>query len=244
MKIFVVPIFFVLILIIELTHPFFKKRKKIPVHVVNNLATGVLSITIAALINRYTGLSILNSNESGSLLNTIFTLIAFDIWMYFWHRMNHEIRFLWAFHKAHHSDIQMDSSTAFRFHPGELIFSTFARIPVFFILGITLNELIIYETLAVCLVIFHHSNIEIPKKIDKMLIPFIVSPNYHRIHHSDIWTETNSNYSSVLTVWDWIFRSRKWRDDAQNIRLGLKLYRKSEWQNLKGILLTPFKKGI
>lgn len=174
-------------------------------------------------------------------LECLLALLLFDAWMYWWHRLNHEIPFLWQFHKVHHSDNRMDVSTALRFHPGEIVLSTLARVPVLVLLGMELWQLALYELIAVPVVAFHHSNISIPRRWDDRLRWFMVTPWMHWVHHSRRMRETNSNYSSVLSVWDRIFRSYRFRPDPDRIRFGLsrRMDRQSK-QKLTGMLRTPF----
>lgn len=128
--------------------------------------------------------------------------LLFDGWMYVWHRLNHRVPFLWRFHSVHHSDPAMDVTTASRFHPGEILFSTIGRLIVIPLLGMTIAELLIYEALLIPVIQFHHSNIRIPSWLDRGLRMLIASPGMHRIHHSPVRLETDSNYSSIFSFWD------------------------------------------
>ncbi len=166
--------------------------------------------------------------------------VLFDIWMYFWHMANHRIGFLWLFHRAHHSDTDMDTTTALRFHPGELVLSTFIRMPVIILVGMSFAEIVLFETLLNISTLFHHSNLAIPEKWDRVLRTVIVTPNMHRVHHSIEIPETNSNYTSLLSIWDRLFRSFRKRGDTRTITIGLPKFRGKKWQKLPGFLITPF----
>jgi sterol desaturase/sphingolipid hydroxylase (fatty acid hydroxylase superfamily) len=165
--------------------------------------------------------------------------ILFDLWMYLWHRMNHGLPFFWRFHRMHHSDTEMDVTTAMRFHAGELALSTLFRIAVIPLLGISLTNLLIYEIILHPVIYLHHSNVALPERLDRLLRLVVVSPNMHRVHHSDIPSETNSNYASVFSVWDRIGRTHRDRD-VRTIRYGLNLFREERWQKVPGMLATPF----
>ena len=171
---------------------------------------------------------------------TLIIFILFDIWMYFWHMANHRVRFLWLFHRAHHSDIDMDTTTALRFHPGELVLSTSIRLPVVILLGMSFAELVIFETMLNIATLFHHSNLAVPEKWDRFLRAVVVTPNMHRVHHSQEMPETNSNYTSLLSIWDRMFGTFKMRTDTKTITLGLQEFRAERWQQLPGFLITPF----
>ena len=169
--------------------------------------------------------------------------IIFDLWMYLWHRANHRISLLWMFHRAHHSDVAMDTTTALRFHPGELFFSSCARVPVIMLLGIDFHQVVLFETVLNISTLFHHSNLHIPPHWDRLIRAVIVSPDMHRVHHSIVLAELNSNYTSILTIWDRIFGSFRMREDTRSMTLGLTNFREQKWQGVWGFLITPFEKG-
>ena len=170
---------------------------------------------------------------------TVVLFVLFDIWMYFWHKANHQIGFLWLFHRAHHSDTQMDTTTALRFHPGELVLSTLIRVPVLAVLGMTFGQLILFETILNLSTLFHHSNLSLPKSWDRSLSFLIVTPDMHRVHHSIERMETNSNYTSLLSCWDRLFGSFRMREDTHTITLGLTEFREDRWQRFWGFFITP-----
>jgi sterol desaturase/sphingolipid hydroxylase (fatty acid hydroxylase superfamily) len=171
---------------------------------------------------------------------TAIVFVLFDIWMYFWHMANHRIAFLWRFHRAHHADIEMDTTTALRFHPGELVLSTFIRLPVVILLGMSFAQLVLFEVMLNLSTLFHHSNLAVPEKWDRLLRMVMVTPNMHRVHHSVERVETNSNFTSLLSVWDRLYRTFRTRGDTHTITIGLPEYRDQRWQQLWGFLITPF----
>ncbi|HEY6009820.1 MAG TPA: sterol desaturase family protein [Nitrospirota bacterium] len=170
----------------------------------------------------------------------VIVFLLFDIWMYVWHMANHRIGILWRFHRAHHADTEMDTTTALRFHPGELVISTFARLPILVLIGMSFTELIVFEVMLNISTLFHHSNLALPEKADRILRTVIVTPNMHRVHHSIERYETNSNFTSLLSVWDRIAGTFRTRVDTRAITLGLPVYRETRYQRLKGFLVTPF----
>jgi len=171
----------------------------------------------------------------------VLVFVLFDIWMYFWHMANHRIGFLCRFHRAHHADIAMDTTTALRFHPGELILSTFSRLPVIILLGIDFPQLIFYETLLNLSTLFHHSNLAVPERWDRVLRTVMVTPNMHRVHHSVERSETDSNFTSLLSFWDRLYRTFRIREDTYSITIGLPSFRESKYQRLWGFLITPLR---
>lgn len=238
--------------LIESLWPFYHGRSKRVVHGARNLTLALLNGVIGSLLfasliaasaswSATESIGLLHKLTLPNWLHLILALLCFDCWMYWWHRINHLVPLLWRFHRVHHSDPEMDVTTGLRFHPGELILSHLARLLVVPLLGVTLAELIIYQIIAQSIVLFHHSNIAVPHGIDRAIRAILVSPNMHRVHHSVIVSETNSNYSSVLSIWDWVFGSYRYRDDPQAIVLGLEQFRDSNAQSVPGMLETPFK---
>ncbi|MBC7474748.1 MAG: sterol desaturase family protein [Candidatus Sericytochromatia bacterium] len=149
-------------------------------------------------------------------LRTIYAIILIDIWQYWWHRFNHKLPVLWQFHKFHHQDEQLNASSAIRFHFLEISISTIIRIAVFIPLGIDKKDISIYESFLLPIIIFHHANINISDSLDRSIKRLIVTPSFHRIHHSKNENESNNNYSSLLSFWDNIFNSYI-ENDASNI---------------------------
>lgn len=186
-------------------------------HDLKNIAVGTfnLAITIVVGLQFQQAIEWLNNKNFGLLqwmnlsawAQVVTGIMLIDIFMYGWHRINHEWQFLWYFHKFHHKDEKMNSTSALRFHSGELLLSYGAKIIAFSLLGVSLSAILVYGFIFLPVVIFHHSNLKIPATVDLLIRRFIVSPHMHRIHHSVIKSETNSNYSSVLPVWDKLFRS-------------------------------------
>jgi sterol desaturase/sphingolipid hydroxylase (fatty acid hydroxylase superfamily) len=174
-------------------------------------------------------------------LRVVATFILFDIWMYYWHMANHRVPLFWRFHRAHHSDIGMDATTALRFHPGELILSSFIRLPVIVLIGMNFSELVLFEVMLNSSTLFHHSNVALQEKWDRMLRVLFVTPNMHRIHHSVERGETNSNFTSLLSLWDRLGRTFSIREDTRTITFGLPSFREEGYQRLRGFLITPFR---
>lgn len=185
------------------------------------------------------GIGLLRILEVPGWLALGLAVLFFDLWMYAWHRANHRIPLLWRFHRMHHSDPTMDVSTGLRFHPGEMLLSSVARLAVLPILGIPLWQLATYEALLLPVILFHHSNLRVPRWLDHGLLAVIVTPAMHRVHHSRWQPETDSNYGSIFPWWDMIFRSFRLREDARTIHLGLEEFDDPRWQTLGGMLRTP-----
>lgn len=182
-----------------------------------NLLIGVINLLLSLLPASFfvKGIELFNQKQWGLLhlltlpfwLQLVINILLVDLWMYFWHRLNHRLPFLWRFHRFHHKDTKMNSTTAIRFHIIELYLSYPAKAAVCLLLGISYVPLLLYETLFFIAVVFHHSNIRITEKADSVYQLLFASPGMHRIHHSKEWQETNSNFGSVFSFWDRLFRT-------------------------------------
>jgi sterol desaturase/sphingolipid hydroxylase (fatty acid hydroxylase superfamily) len=173
------------------------------------------------------------------LLAAAAAFVLFDLWMYAWHRANHEIPFLWRFHQVHHTDTAMDTTTALRFHPGEFLISSLLNLLVFIALGMGLTALTVYKSVMLAIILFHHSNVRVPARVDAALRRLIVPPSMHRVHHSDIPAETNTNYGTVFSFWDRLFRSFRLRPDPALIHFGTGRHDGADWQAIPRLLTLP-----
>lgn len=223
----------------EIGHPFFEQFgrdrqgwRKRGLHAGFNLGLGLLNALIVSAVfvgawaaaTTWTGAAsfgLLNSVNMPSAVRWLAAIILLDAWTYAWHWMNHAVPFFWRFHRLHHSDRAMDVTTATRFHTVEIAASSILRVPVFVILGVRIDELAVYEVLLFACVQFHHANIALPERLDRVLRWVIVTPFMHKVHHSVKMTEANSNYGSLFTWWDRIFRTMRWVRDPRAIVFGV-----------------------
>ena len=241
----------VLLYFLEGIFPFYEGRKERVNHGMKNIGLGILnSLVIAVLftaalffIEDYTktnNFGILNQFNLSLLWSAIIAIVLFDSWMYAWHVMNHKIPFLWRFHLVHHTDTQVDATSALRFHTLEIIFSTLGRLGIIIIFGLSLWHILLYEIILLPVITFHHSNVRLPEKLDKVYRLVFVSPHMHRIHHSDINIETDSNYTSVFSIWDRLFKTFRLREDPKKIIQGINPFKDRKWATFKAMLKLPF----
>ena len=176
-------------------------------------------------------------------IEIILTVIILDFIIWGQHLLSHKIPFVWRFHRMHHTDRDLDVTTAVRFHPFEIIFSMFIKITSIYILGASAIAVIIFEIMLNGMAMFNHANLRIPFRVENILRKFIVTPDLHRIHHSIYIDEHNKNFGFSLSIWDKIFKCYldQPRDGHKDMKLGLK------WQNDKPTKLgwslwIPFKK--
>lgn len=229
--------------------PFPRGRARLR-HGLRNVFLGGLNAIVTAIV--FTGLWWLSADWSKDhsfgllhrlpwpgVIEGLLAILLLDAWTYAWHRMNHRIPFLWRFHRVHHSDPHMDVTTATRFHIGEIVLSSVLRIPLILVLGIGIGQLALYEVLMFAVVQFHHANIGVSDRWDRLLRLLIVTPYMHKVHHSRWQPETDSNYSSLLSIWDRLFRSFRINEKPETIQLGLDEFNADRFQTLGGLLKIP-----
>ena len=243
----------VILLLLEGAHPFFelfRERRDRGRHAVRNLALGALNSVLVAVVfaglwvaaaawAETNGWGLLRLAELPVWLHAVLAVLLLDMWTYAWHRMNHRVPFLWRFHRVHHSDAQMDVTTASRFHTGEIVLSSLLRIPLIVALGVTAWELVLYETLMFAVVQFHHANVALPPRVEAVVNKLVVTPAMHKVHHSRWQPETDSNYSAFLSVWDRLFGSFRRREALHEVELGLDAFDDDGHQSILGMLRTP-----
>jgi sterol desaturase/sphingolipid hydroxylase (fatty acid hydroxylase superfamily) len=134
--------------------------------------------------------------------------LALDLWTYAMHRAYHRAPWLWRFHAPHHLDEQLDVTSAFRFHLGEIVISGIMRLIPALLLGIRVETLLLFETILLGAAVFHHSNIKLPQRLERWLSLIVVTPSIHWVHHHNVRSDTDSNYSAILSLWDRLFGSK------------------------------------
>jgi sterol desaturase/sphingolipid hydroxylase (fatty acid hydroxylase superfamily) len=165
-------------------------------------------------------------------------LLVLDGLIYWWHRANHEVGVLWRFHEVHHLDRFLDTSTALRFHFGEVALSAVARAAVVVLLDFPLSSILIFETLVLLAAIFHHSNLRLPPALEAGLAWIIVTPSIHWVHHHRVRADTDSNYATVLSLWDRLFGSHSPTRRQLDMAIGVE---RREERALAGLLAAPFR---
>ncbi|MBN8493329.1 MAG: sterol desaturase family protein [Burkholderiales bacterium] len=168
-------------------------------------------------------------------------LLLLDLWTYAWHRACHRVPLLWRFHRVHHCDAHMDVTTGNRFHAGEIVLSALLRLPLILLLALRFGELVLYETALQAVVQWQHANIVLPPALERVLRRIVVTPGMHQVHHSRAPVETDSNYASLLSVWDRLFRSLRLREDSRAVAIGLDGVDATAQQSVRGLLRLPFR---
>ena len=175
-------------------------------------------------------------------IKSIIAFLILDYGNYVWHILNHKIPFLWRFHVVHHTDVDMDITTAFRFHFGELIGSVFFRGALTLLSGASPMLVLVYEIIFEAATQFHHSNWKLPFTFERKLNKLIVTPRMHGIHHSVIKQETDSNYSVIFSFWDRLHRTARLNNLRDEVIVGVPSYNKPEELTIGFLLNLPFTK--
>jgi sterol desaturase/sphingolipid hydroxylase (fatty acid hydroxylase superfamily) len=148
-------------------------------------------------------------------------LLLLDLFLFWWHRSVHVVPFLWRFHEVHHLDEHLDTTSAIRFHFGEVFFSTFARSMVVVACAIPFSSVLVFEIMVLSFAMFHHSNIALPPLFEKALSKLIVTPSIHWVHHHAIHKDTDSNYGTVFSFWDRLFHTKSATERSASMTIGV-----------------------
>jgi sterol desaturase/sphingolipid hydroxylase (fatty acid hydroxylase superfamily) len=168
------------------------------------------------------------------------TFLLLDYSNYAWHILLHKLPLLWRFHLVHHTDLDLDITTAFRFHFGEMIGSVFFRGGAIVLTGASPLGVLVYEIAFEGATEFHHSNTRLPYRLEKALNYLVVTPRMHGIHHSMVRGETDSNYSTIFSFWDRLHRTVRLNVPQQAIVTGVPVYADPHELTIGRLLKLPF----
>lgn len=186
---------------------------------------------------------LLNMVQWPLLLEIIFGVLVLDLAIYGQHVMVHYVPLFWRFHRMHHADLDLDVTSGARFHPVEIVFSMLVKFVVIAILGPPIVAVFLFEAILNGAAMFNHSNVKIPVALDRVLRWFIVTPDMHRVHHSVVMKETNSNFGFNFPWWDRLFRTYRYEPEQGQLGMTIGL---TEFRDIKtcdwlpGMLKIPF----
>ncbi len=215
--------------------------------VVNSVAVRlfvpVLAVSFAASMQNHS-IGLMNFIDMPVWLSVILGVVILDCCIYFQHVLSHRIPMLWRLHKVHHADRDIDVTTGARFHPLEIIFSMLYKLVCIFVFGVPAIAVFLFEIILNASAMFNHSNVSIKTGIDKVLRLLIVTPDMHRVHHSELPAETNSNYGFFLPWWDRLFNTYidQPKYGHNDMTIGLTEYQTDNPSKLAWSMLLPFKK--
>ncbi|GAB4010167.1 sterol desaturase family protein [Spirosoma migulaei] len=185
---------------------------------------------------------ILPSTSIGTWVGGILGFLAFDYAYYWWHYATHNVPLLWRFHTVHHTDLDMDVSTAVRFHVGELLLSIGFRVLLILVLGISFWSAILYEVFFDTAAQFHHANWRLPRKVEQLINILFVTPRMHGIHHSIVRNEFNSNWGTLFSVWDRLHGTHRMDIPQDDVTLGVPAFREESELTIGHLFRMPFEK--
>ncbi|MGH7786391.1 MAG: sterol desaturase family protein [Candidatus Binatia bacterium] len=209
------------------------------------LAHGSQALTLlgAAWLAHHAGGGVFARYDPGWLGALLITGFAFEIVGYSLHVLMHEVHWLWRFHAVHHSDTDLDVLSTYRHHPGEPILVAAASIPVVIVLAPPATVVLALEALRMIVNVVSHANIYIPERVDRVVSRFVITPDFHRLHHCSERRYTNSNYGVTVPWFDRLFGTASARPFAaqSSMELGLEYFREPRDSRLDRLLALPFR---
>ncbi|MEO1562271.1 MAG: sterol desaturase family protein [Pseudomonadota bacterium] len=202
-------------------------------------------LAVGAAINASnSGIGLFNHLDWPQWIEWLLVILVLDFLIWLQHVITHKVPILWRLHQVHHADTDMDVTTAIRFHPVEILFSMAIKIGAVYALGPAAWAVILFEILLNGTAMFNHSNISLPRWLDRALRWVIVTPDMHLVHHSDDRKDHDTNFGFALSIWDRLFRT--YTDQpakgTEGVTIGL------QWQDeaptrLGWSLALPFRKS-
>jgi Sterol desaturase len=242
-----------LVLILEHFFPLRRETRSLLARLVVNIAVSILTFVAAiGLVQPAAQWALRWSTDKPfglvhlfvlpSWVELIVSFLLMDLAFYYWHVANHRIPFLWRFHNVHHVDPELDVSTAFRFHFGEVALSSIFTVIQISLIGISAWAYAIYQIAFQLEVLFHHSNLRLPIRFERLLNRLVVTPRMHGIHHSQVQRENNSNFGTVFSWWDRLHRTLGLNIPQSEILIGIPGYSLPEDNTVVNALVMPFRK--
>jgi sterol desaturase/sphingolipid hydroxylase (fatty acid hydroxylase superfamily) len=217
--------------------------------VVDALLVRILLPTTAvglALIAEARGFGLFNTIALPMWVSIVASVLLLDLAIYLQHVLFHAVPALWRLHRMHHADLEFDVSTGLRFHPIEILLSMAIKLTVVAALGAPALAVLIFEVLLNATSMFNHGNVRIPAGLDRVLRWLVVTPDMHRVHHSILARETNSNFGFNLPWWDRLFGTYRAQPAAghEAMTIGIEQFRDPRALGLDRMLLQPFHDGV
>ena len=220
----------------------------------NNLGIVALNTALVRILlpGAAVGLALIGEQRGWGLLNhlpvprwaaVLASMILLDLAIYLQHVMFHAVPALWRVHRMHHADLHFDVTTGVRFHPIEIVLSMLFKLGLVAALGAPAMGVLLFEVLLNATALFNHGNVRMPLGLDRLLRWLVVTPDMHRVHHSILVQETNSNFGFNLPWWDWLLGT--YRDQPavghNAMTIGIEQFRDARELRLDRMLLQPFR---
>jgi len=195
-----------------------------------------------ALLAETKGWGVFNAVAPPPLLAIVLSVVALDLAIYFQHVLSHAVPALWRLHRMHHADLDFDVTTGVRFHPLEILLSMAVKLAVIAAVGTPAAAVLIFEVLLNATSMFNHGNLRLPARLDRALRWIVVTPDMHRVHHSVLRPETDSNFGFNLSWWDRLFGTYRAEPAAghQGMTIGIEQFRTVRDLRLDRMLIQPW----
>jgi sterol desaturase/sphingolipid hydroxylase (fatty acid hydroxylase superfamily) len=199
----------------------------------------------AALVCEVQGWGLFNAVAIPFAVAVLVSVILLDLAIYLQHALFHAVPALWRLHRMHHADLDIDVTTGVRFHPVEILLSLLIKFAVIALLGAPALAVLIFEVLLNATSMFNHSNVRMPAPVDRIVRLLVVTPDMHRVHHSIVRTETNSNFGFNFPWWDRLFGTYRAQPAAghDGMTIGVEVFRDPAELRLDRMLLQPLREG-
>jgi sterol desaturase/sphingolipid hydroxylase (fatty acid hydroxylase superfamily) len=235
----------------EKRRPLRRRTQQEPARTLRNLAMGATSLGVVRVLQspvvqplavraaeRRLGLA--QQLPAPAWVRDAAAFLLLDYTIYVWHVLTHRVPFLWRFHVVHHADMDLDTTTALRFHAADMTLSIPWRAAQVRLCGASPRALQLWQTFFFVSVLFHHSNLRLPLRLERILVRLLTTPRLHGIHHSVVRRETDSNWSSGLSIWDSLHRTLRTDIPQDAVTIGLPAYRDPRELTLARSLALPF----
>ena len=230
---------FIALTVAETIRALRRQREAKPLHVARNLGVAAFAGVVMNVLEEPL-VAQLTRHRQFELLWAVVGILLLDYTLYIWHVLTHRVPFLWRFHLPHHVDLDLDASTALRFHFGEMLLAVPYRALQVTLLGIDYRTYSIWQTILFVSILFHHSNLRLPPVVERRLAWIVMTPRLHAIHHDANYAHLNSNWSSGLSVWDRLHGTFKDDVPQDEVSVGVPGYTGQD--SLRHVLSMPFHK--
>lgn len=242
---------FVSLFVLERVFPLRRRTRSQARRFVTNLVITVAAFAVSALMIQPTAAAVMSwpATRRFGLLSWLVLppaaelaagFVLMDLTFYYWHRLNHRVGLLWRLHNVHHVDLDLDVTTSFRFHFGEIALSTVFRAVQVAAIGLTPVIFAVYNAFFLAATMFHHSNLRLPIRLERAINRLIVTPRMHGIHHSIVLEEDNSNFGVIFMGWDWLHRTLRLNVPQSVVVVGVPAYTGAETEGVLSLLAQPF----
>lgn len=234
------------VMVAERLWPLRKRREESARHVARDAAMAMMSTAAMAAVQSIvqrggTSRAVTRDYTEARPLRVIAEILMLDYTLWLWHWLNHRVPFLWRFHRVHHVDLDLDAATGARFHFGEMSLSVLFRLLQVRVIRPDPLSLSIWQTMLLSSIFFHHSNTRLPEDVDRAVACVFVTPRMHGIHHSTDVDQTNSNFASLLTIWDAMHGVMRLDVPQEAITIGVPAYQEPEDVTVDRLIVMPLR---